>query len=84
VKNGGLLDGVIFVERTRDPHDLAFLNKLIESENTYEKWEVELSDIDNFTSGFGSSYDRVEDNVMYVKIDDDIVGLQCSFAVKDY
>lgn len=62
------------MERTRDPHDLALLNKLIESENTYEKWEVELSDIDNFTSGFGSSYDRVEDNVMYVKIDDDIVG----------
>jgi hypothetical protein len=75
VKNGGLLDGVIFVERTRDPHDLALLNKLLESEKTYEKWEVEMGDKDNFANGFGSSYDRVEDNVMYVKIDDDIVGL---------
>ncbi|KAG5662971.1 hypothetical protein KAF25_000907 [Fusarium avenaceum] len=78
VKNGGLLDGVIFVERTRDPHDLALLNKLLESEDTYEKWEVEMNDIDNFASGFGSSYDRVEDSVMYVKIDDDIVFMEDS------
>ncbi|KAF4998332.1 hypothetical protein FGRMN_3212 [Fusarium graminum] len=78
VKNGGLLDGVIFVERTKDPHDLAFLNKLLESEASYEKWQVEMAGEDNFSSGFGNSYDRVEDSVMYVKIDDDIVFLEDS------
>ncbi|KAF5969526.1 hypothetical protein FBULB1_10205 [Fusarium bulbicola] len=75
-KNGGLLDGVIFVERTKDPHDLALLKKLLESESSYEKWSVEMSDDDNFSSGFGNSYDRVEDHVMYVKIDDDIVFME--------
>ncbi|KAF5025769.1 hypothetical protein F66182_2102 [Fusarium sp. NRRL 66182] len=78
VKNGGLLDGVIFVERTQDPQDLDLLNKLLESESTYEKWHVEMSDTDNFSSGFGNSYDKVEDNVMYVKIDDDIVFMEDS------
>ncbi|RGP76124.1 hypothetical protein FSPOR_370 [Fusarium sporotrichioides] len=78
VKNGGLLDGVIFVERTKDPQDLALLQKLLESEDTYQKWQVEMSDEDNFSSGFGNSYDRVEDDVMYVKIDDDIVFMEDS------
>lgn len=68
-----MLDGVIFVERTKDLHDLALLKKLLESESSYEKWSVEMSGDDNFSSGFGNSYDRVEDHVMYVKIDDDIV-----------
>ncbi|KAF4444799.1 hypothetical protein F53441_11057 [Fusarium austroafricanum] len=78
VKNGGLLDGVIFVERTKDPQDLALLKKLLKSEDAYEKWSVEMSGKDNFSSGFGNSYDRVEDSVMYVKIDDDIVFMEDS------
>ncbi|OBS21170.1 hypothetical protein FPOA_07508 [Fusarium poae] len=78
VKNGGLLDGVIFVERTKDPQDLALLQRLLESEDTYQKWQVEMSDEDNFSSGFGNSYDQVEDDIMYVKIDDDIVFMEDS------
>ncbi|KAJ4270548.1 hypothetical protein NW762_002236 [Fusarium torreyae] len=78
VKNGGLLDGVIFVERTKDVEDLNLLNKLLESEDAYEKWQVEMANEDNFSNGFGNSYDRVEDNVMYVKIDDDIVFMEDS------
>ncbi|KAI1072315.1 hypothetical protein LB507_003405 [Fusarium sp. FIESC RH6] len=78
VKNGGLLDGVIFVERTKDPLDLALLEKLIKSEDTYEKWQIDMPDDDNFTNGFANSYDRIEDNVMYVKIDDDIVFMEDS------
>lgn len=70
-----MLDGVIFVERTKDPQDLALLEKLLESEDIYEKWEVEMPDEDNFSNGFADSYDRVADDVMYVKIDDDIVSL---------
>ncbi|KAM5342788.1 hypothetical protein ACJ41O_013754 [Fusarium nematophilum] len=78
VKNGGMLDGVIFVERTQDPKDLELLANLLESEEAYEKWQIEMSDEDNFTSGFGNSYDKVEDNVLYVKIDDDIVFVEDS------
>lgn len=61
------------MERTKDPLDLALLEKLIKSEDTYEKWQIDMPDDDNFTNGFANSYDRIEDNVMYVKIDDDIV-----------
>lgn len=64
---------MIFVERTKDLLDLALLEKLIKSEDTYEKWQIDMPDDDNFTNGFANSYDRIEDNVMYVKIDDDIV-----------
>ena len=68
------MDGVIFVERTTDAQDLAFLNQMLESEPAYEKWAIDLSGKDNFASGFGISYERVEDDVLYIKIDDDIVG----------
>ncbi|RGP79640.1 hypothetical protein FLONG3_2194 [Fusarium longipes] len=77
-KNGGLLDGVIFVERTKDHHDLALLEKLLKSEDTYQRWQIEMSDADNFSNGFANSYDRVEDDVIYVKIDDDIVFMEDS------
>lgn len=68
-----MLDGVIFVERTQDEQDLKLLARMLKSESSYERWKIEMSDEDNFTSGFGNSYDRVEDGVLYVKIDDDIV-----------
>jgi hypothetical protein len=61
------------VERTKDPQDLALLEKLLKSEDTYQRRQVEMADEDNFSNGFANSYDRVEDDVMYVKIDDDIV-----------
>lgn len=73
VKNGGTLDGVVFVERTDDKADLALLDKLIKSEPAYERWHIEMSGQDNFASGFGNSYERIEDDVLYVKMDDDIV-----------
>ncbi|RSL92558.1 hypothetical protein CEP52_013730 [Fusarium oligoseptatum] len=78
VKNGGMLDGVIFVERTQDEQDLKLLAKMLKSEPSYERWKIEMADEDNFTSGFGNSYDRVEDDILYVKIDDDIVFMEDS------
>ncbi|KAF4976568.1 hypothetical protein FZEAL_6779 [Fusarium zealandicum] len=78
VKNGGMLDGVIFVERTQETPDLELLDKLLDSEDAYEKWHINMVDSDNFSSGFGNSYDKVEDDVMYVKIDDDIVFMEDS------
>jgi hypothetical protein len=67
-KNGGILDGVIFLQRTDDADDLKFLKKLLASEPAYEKWDIDMSE-----GGFASSYDRIQDDVMYVKMDDDIV-----------
>ncbi|TFB00788.1 hypothetical protein CCMA1212_007443 [Trichoderma ghanense] len=72
-KNGGILDGVIFLQRTTDADDLKFLKKLLASEPAYEKWEIDMSE-----GGFASSYDRIQDDVMYVKMDDDIVYIEDS------
>jgi len=69
------------VERTKDPQDLALLEKLMKSEDAYERWQIEMPDEDNFSNGFADSYDRVEDNVMYVKIDDDIVSSLVKFGL---
>lgn len=68
VKNGGILDGVIFLQRTTDEDDLKFLDKLLESEPDYTKWVIDMNE-----DGFASSYDRIQDDVMYIKMDDDIV-----------
>lgn len=73
VKNGGVLDGVIFVERTTDEADLALLTKMIDAEPAYERWHLDMEGKDNFAAGFGGSYDQIEDDVFYVKMDDDIV-----------
>lgn len=71
-----MLDGVIFVERTSDALDLDLLYRLTQSEPAYETWHIEMADDDQFSSGFGNSYDRIEDDVLYIKIDDDIVSCQ--------
>lgn len=63
-----MLDGVIFLERTTDPANVALLDKMIASEPDYIRWKVDLS-----KDGYASSYDRIEDGVMYIKMDDDIV-----------
>ncbi|KAF3073260.1 hypothetical protein Trihar35433_9487 [Trichoderma harzianum] len=73
VKNGGILDGVIFLQRTTDEDDLKFLDKLLESEPDYTKWVIDMNE-----DGFASSYDRIQDDVMYIKMDDDIVYIEDS------
>ncbi|KAL7793700.1 hypothetical protein V8C37DRAFT_377925 [Trichoderma ceciliae] len=73
VKNGGILDGVIFLERTDNEQDLKFLDKLLASEPDYEKWVIDMSE-----GGFASSYDLIQDDIMYVKMDDDIVYIEDS------
>lgn len=71
VKNGGVLDGIIFLQRTHDKEDLAILDKLIEGEPDYEKWEIDISE-----TGYATSYEKIEDDVLYVKMDDDIVFIE--------
>lgn len=67
-KNGGLLDGVIFLQRTDKEKDIKFLEKLLASEPDYEKWDIDMDG-----DGYASAYDHIQDDVLYVKMDDDIV-----------
>ncbi|TWU76100.1 hypothetical protein ED733_007743 [Metarhizium rileyi] len=70
-KNGGLLDEVIWLQRTQDEADLAFLDKLIDSEADYRRVDVERTE-----GGFASAYDGIEDDILYVKVDTDIVFIE--------
>lgn len=69
-----ILDEVIWLERTENSHDLAFLDKLIASEPAYSKQKVELT----AGGGYASAYDKIDDDVLYVKIDTDIVRCRIS------
>ncbi|KAL6789796.1 hypothetical protein J3E68DRAFT_86980 [Trichoderma sp. SZMC 28012] len=71
VKNGGVLDGVIFVVRTKDAANLALLDKMVASEPAYERMQVDLK-----SKGYTSSYEFIQDDVMYIKMDDDIVYIE--------
>jgi hypothetical protein len=68
VKNGGMLDEVIFVVRTDDADDLKYLDELLPTVPEYKKFEAK---------GRGGKYkdawDVVEKGTMYIKIDDDVV-----------
>lgn len=66
--NGGLLDEVIFLARTEIQEDLVWLDKLVSEEPLYKR-----HDVPTYGKSYASSYDMCEDDVMYVKIDDDIV-----------
>jgi hypothetical protein len=68
IKNGGMLDEVIWVVRTTNPEDLAWLDVLLDTEPAYKKWNVTFADKD-----YRGAYDQVENGTMYIKIDDDIV-----------
>jgi hypothetical protein len=65
-----MLDEVIFLARTQDEDDLAFLENIVEHEPLFTRRNVSTYDKE-----YGSAYDLCEDDVMYIKIDDDIVSL---------
>lgn len=68
-----MLDGVIFVGRTTDPFDLAFLEELLLSEPDYHRWKIKRPNQSRRKGDYSVAYERIQDNVMYIKIDDDIV-----------
>jgi hypothetical protein len=71
VKNGGMLDEVVWIMRTNITQDIAWLNTLMQSEPAYSQWHV------NFTDGdYRGAYDPIENGTMYIKIDDDIVFME--------
>ncbi|TWU70346.1 hypothetical protein ED733_000038 [Metarhizium rileyi] len=70
-KNGGVLDEVVWLQRTENKDDLAFLEKLVSSDSHYMR-----VDVDRTEGGYASAYDGIEDDVLYVKIDTDIVYIE--------
>jgi hypothetical protein len=59
---------VVWLRRTQNVDDLVFLDKLLASEPEYTAWNVSMDHV-----GYANAYDNVEDDVLYVKIDTDIV-----------
>ncbi|KAG8408202.1 hypothetical protein J3459_018069 [Metarhizium acridum] len=70
--NGGLLDEVVWLQRTSNKQDLALLDRLLESEPQYSRQIID----DANAYDFASSYNIIEDGNMYIKIDDDIVFIE--------
>jgi hypothetical protein len=66
-----MLDEVIFLARTQNEEDLDWLDQLVASEPLYIR-----QDVSTYGGEYASSYDLIEDDVMYIKIDDDIVSIQ--------
>ena len=64
-----MLDGVIIVVRTTKKPDLALLDKMLESEPDYIRWDIDMGD----PRGYAAAYDRIQDDILYIKMDDDIV-----------
>jgi hypothetical protein len=68
-----MLDEVVFIARTTNPDDLAWLDLLLTTEPAYSRMNVTFKDKD-----YRSAYDNVRNGTMYIKIDDDIVRTQLS------
>jgi len=70
-ENGGLLDEVIFTVGTDNKDDLAYLEELLLTSPSYRKFEHS-----DRHDGWMGQWEAVElrDSV-YIKIDDDVVGL---------
>ncbi|KAF2403012.1 hypothetical protein EJ06DRAFT_472081 [Trichodelitschia bisporula] len=68
VENGGVLDEVIFIVRTKKMQDLGWLDALLETSDSYRKQNVTWEGKD-----YRGAYDIIQNGTMYIKIDDDIV-----------
>lgn len=66
--NGGLLDHVIFIARTKNVEDLEYLDEITAEEPLFLRRNIAEG-----KAGYILAWDFVEAGVMYIKIDDDIV-----------
>ena len=71
VANGGWLDEVHFVVNTEKTEDINWLDDLVNTRNEYKK--VELGEAEKGRNGYNAVWATVEEENMYIKIDDDIV-----------
>ena len=67
VSNGGWLDEVHFVVNTKNEDDINYLKELIKTNDLYKKITIPSL---GYNEVWGNAVER---NVMYIKIDDDIV-----------
>jgi hypothetical protein len=72
VSNGGILDEVMWLQRTDNQKDLDFLDKMVDDEERYTKRVVNRTEND----GFSTAYDDLDDETLYIKIDDDVVYIE--------
>ena len=68
VENGGLLEQIIFIAKTSDHEDLAYLDELLASN---DKWTAVYHNAEGFD--YSKMWDVAEKGNVYVKIDDDVV-----------
>lgn len=72
-ENGGLLDEVIFLARTDDVDDLAWLDQLVATSDGYTRHNLTENNENASKVSYGDTWDIVERGTLYVKFDDDIV-----------
>ena len=63
-----MLDEVIWLARTQEQDAIDWIHDLVKNEPLYT-----LGEVPTYGGEFASSYDLCQDDVMYIKIDDDIV-----------
>lgn len=71
--HGGLLDEVIFIVRTDDVEDLAYLEDLLKTSSSYSRHNLADGNKKSGKVSYGRAWEVVERGTMYIKIDDDIV-----------
>ncbi|KAJ9638748.1 hypothetical protein H2201_008829 [Coniosporium apollinis] len=67
VKNGGMMDKVIWLENTNKETDIEALKGLLASESDYEHRFAKK------VGGYSGLWDSLDADTMYIKLDDDIV-----------
>jgi len=73
VKNGGLLDEVVFAVNTERPDALSYLDELLHRNPTSYRRYVPKK---QYNGGYTKLWEAVEDQNIYIKMDDDIVFLE--------
>ncbi|KAL9575914.1 MAG: hypothetical protein Q9212_007567 [Teloschistes hypoglaucus] len=76
--NGGALDEIIFLVRTDDADDLAYLDEIVADTPGYTRRDLSDGDDGGRASKitYGQAWEVVEKGTMYIKIDDDIMFIE--------
>jgi hypothetical protein len=70
-ENGGLLDEVVFIARTKNYQYLAWLDALVDTTPSYRRHNISSFRIGDYRT----AWRVVQNGTMYIKIDDDIVSI---------
>ena len=74
-ENGGLLDEIIFIVKTNVQEDLAYLDKILASNEKYSARYQEQGGFD-----YSQMWNVCEKGNVYVKIDDDVVSAAATYT----